>query len=221
MNKNFYKYLLRRSMALCCLCATAFLCACGDDSLLYTEDLTTCDTSQNTDFTECSTTIETTDYSESEESLTIMVHLCGAVEKPGVYEMEQGSRIVDGITKAGGFCESASVDALNLAAPLEDGSKVYIPTIEEVKNYEESCEEYVTVAGACTTSDSDGAKAININTAGESALTTLSGIGETRAKAIIAYREENGPFKKIEDIKNVSGIGDASFEKLKDYITVN
>lgn len=170
--------------------------------------------------------------SVEEEEQYIIVHLCGAVVNPGVYELKQGARVVDGVISAGGFAEEASEEGLNLASPLTDGSRIYIPTATEVEEArtEGSLSSGETFDGATTLYDRSGTQSasgsspksnlVNINTATEDELTTLTGIGPTRAKAIIEYRETSGAFKTIEDIKNVSGIGEASFRKLKASITV-
>ena len=162
---------------------------------------------------------------ESEDKMLI-VHLCGAVNNPGVYELDIDSRVIDGIREAGGFREDASEDTLNLAMELKDGSRVYVPTIDEV-NEDNAGKgatapyDYITMADNAPGQSIEGDTKININTADIALLTNLPGIGETRAKSIIAYRESKGGFNSIEEIKNVSGIGDSSFEKLKDDITVD
>ncbi len=167
-----------------------------------------------------------------DEGQMLIVFLCGAVNNPGVYELGTDSRIIDGINQAGGFREDASIDALNLAMEVTDGSRIYVPTVDEVESVTEDHDKdnvrpdlsntYISNAGSIsggTGQDLSEGK-ININTADETLLTSLSGIGPNRAKAIIAYREEHGGFNTIEDLMNVSGIGQASFDKLKDDITV-
>ena len=159
---------------------------------------------------------------EIDDETYIVVHLCGAVNNPGVYELKYDSRVIDGIIKAGGFTEDAGENALNLAMPLTDGSKVYIPTVEEEAAAKESGEEEWMQSGSeGQVRDEEDSDTVNINTAGIDKLITLPGIGESRAKAIIAYREEKGAFKNTEDIMNVSGIKEASYSKIKDYIRVN
>ena len=160
---------------------------------------------------------------ESEEKMLI-VHLCGAVNNPGVYELDLDSRIIDGINKAGGFTEDASEDALNLAMEIKDGSRIYVPTREEVNDTDPGTDisgggTYITEGPDAAAADDQGT-VVNINTASEDKLTTLSGIGPSRAKAIIAYREEHGGFKSKEELMNVSGIGQASFDKIKNDITL-
>jgi len=141
------------------------------------------------------------------------VHVCGAIEHPGVYEVSKGSRTIDAIKLAGGFLESASVDYLNLAEVTEDGMKLYVPTVEEVE--QGNINENLSQSGLETK-----IRKLNLNTATKEELMTLNGIGEAKADAIIKYRKSNGGFEKIEDIKNISGIKDSAFDKIKDDITV-
>lgn len=152
---------------------------------------------------------ESLQEAENGEGL-IVVHICGAVENPGVYELPEGSRIYQGIQAAGGFSSEAGQDGLNQAGMLQDGIRLYVPTVDETAL--ESLFEY------------DGASKekglVNINTATEEELCTLSGIGSGKAKSIITYRTENGSFKSIEDIMNVEGIKDGLFQKIRDSITV-
>lgn len=167
----------------------------------------------DTDVTTCDTDVTN----------TITVHICGAVEQPGVYELDANSRVIDGIAMAGGFTDEAGGDALNLAMPMSDGSKIYVPTLEEVMKNGEGASDatmYIT-AGTDVTSADSGGELVNINTAGIDRLTTLPGIGESRANSIIAYRQEHGAFKKNEDIMNVSGIKTGAYDKIKDKITVH
>lgn len=136
----------------------------------------------------------------------IYIHVCGAVMKEGVVVLPEGSRGKDALDAAGGFAENAARDAVNLAETLKDGMKLYFPTTEE-------CAE-----GMWTAQEESGL--VNINTAGVDVLCTLPGIGEAKAKSIVAYREANGSFGSIEDIMNVSGIKDNAYNKIKDLITV-
>ena len=180
---------------------------------------------------------ETEDASAKESSPvlpeTIMVHVCGAVLCEGVYELPAGSRVVDAVRAAGGFSEEADSEYVNQALVLADGVKVRIPTLEETvaaghgdDALQISSEQGTDAAGVTgmfddnsTSSGSEGGK-VNINTADETQLCTIPGIGPGRAKNIIAYREEKGRFGTIEDIMKVSGIKDKFFSKIKDYITV-
>ncbi|KXZ18434.1 competence protein ComE [Bacillus nakamurai] len=142
------------------------------------------------------------------EAETIMIDIKGAVRKPGVYEMKQGDRVTQAIEKAGGMNEKADEKNINLAEQLQDGTIVYIPSEGEEEN------EPKKAAG--TKADAP----VNINTASLDELQTISGVGQKKAEAIIAYREENGRFQTAEDIMNVSGIGEKSFERIKASITV-
>jgi len=162
---------------------------------------------------------------ETTQDESVCVHVCGAVAQEGVYTLPKGSRLTDGVTAAGGFLPEADTAYHNLAAVLSDGQKVYVPTKEETKEvpvsermepvYGNSAENTAPDAGNVTQQN-----IININTADISGLTTLAGIGESKAKSIIQYREKVGTFQSIEELKNVSGIGDAMFERVKEYITV-
>ena len=167
-------------------------------------------------------------YNESTEEIqksnnTIVVHIIGEVKNKGVVILKEGDRIVDAIEAAGGETENADLNKLNLAYILQDGEKLYVPSIYE----EDNEQEYITKeSGENTIIKGDGnmeqekGKMININTGDIEDLTTLPGIGESTAKKIITYREENGKFEKIEDIKNVPGIGNAKFENIKNQIIV-
>ena len=156
------------------------------------------------------------------EPVNIAVHVCGAIKQPGVYFLEEGARIVDAISEAGGFLEEADQEYVNQALLLQDGMKIDIPTKEEVKNgyvgnEDNGISSVISVQGAETKENGK----INLNTADEALLCTLPGIGESRAKSILAYRDTHGPFEKIEDIMKVSGIKEAAFEKIKDKIIVS
>ena len=168
----------------------------------------------------------------SEEAKTLVVHICGAVSAPGVYELPAGSRIIDAVEAGGGFLPEAEEACCNLAEEIVDGCQIYIMTKTE------SCADGQTEkkAGIQTSPDSNmqttdrnvrsnSATAlenglVNLNTADVAALMTLPGIGESRAKAIISYREQHGAFAQIEDIMKISGIKQAAFSKIKDKITV-
>lgn len=169
---------------------------------------------------------ENTSLENFSEEAQAAVHVCGAVVRPGVYELPEGSRIIDAVEAAGGFAENASEDTLNLAREIEDGMKIQIPTKEEVmRAYEAASESGPGLPQWLEESSRQGREEepskININTATANELTELNGIGEARARDIIAYREENGPFQSIEEIKEVSGIKDAVFQKIKEEITVS
>lgn len=143
---------------------------------------------------------------------TCFVHICGAVNEPGVYQLPEGSRIYQAVEMAGGFLPEADERCLNLAAVVADGMQITVYTKEEAATAVQS-------GGGMEDSGTYPSK-IDINTAGKEALMTLKGIGESRAEAIIAYREEHGPFEQIEDIMLVPGIKDGAFQKIKADITV-
>ncbi|MDD6492425.1 MAG: helix-hairpin-helix domain-containing protein [Firmicutes bacterium] len=145
-----------------------------------------------------------------------VVHICGAVENPGIYMLEAGSRIYQAIDAAGGLCEDAAGDYLNQADTLTDGMKIYVPTKAEVEASGEGSSWQIK---AMMASEEDS-RMVNINTADEELLCTLPGVGSSRAKSIIAYRERNGAFQKIEEIMNVEGIKEGLFQKIRDSITV-
>jgi competence protein ComEA len=150
----------------------------------------------------------------AKEGEPILVYVCGEVNSPGVYELTSDMRICDAVDAAGGFTDSASREYWNLAEHLTDGQMLYFPTEEEAQDRKQSAEG--------TSSDSGGVSdsLININTADATQLMELPGIGQTRAEAILSYRREHGDFESIEDIMKVSGIKNALFEKIKDYITI-
>ena len=149
----------------------------------------------------------------------IIVHITGEVENEGIVKIEKDSRLVDVIEEAGGTTEEADLSKINLAYTVKDGQKIYIPNIEE--NLEE---EYITedAGDGVLPEENNNIKQekVNINTAKQTELETLNGIGPSTALKIINYRTENGEFKSIEDIKNVPGIGDSKFENIKEDICV-
>ena len=192
------------------------------------------DTDQNRKAEPSAGSTDRTELSDasSEETKTLVVHICGAVSAPGVYELPAGSRIIDAVEAGGGFLPEADEACCNLAEEIVDGCQICIMTKSE------SCADGQTEkkAGIQTSPDSDmqttdrnvrsnSATAlenglVNLNTADVAALMTLPGIGESRAKAIISYREQHGAFAQIEDIMKISGIKQAAFSKIKDKITV-
>jgi len=147
----------------------------------------------------------------------LRVHVAGAVVRPGVYDLEDGARVTDAVEAAGGFVAEADKNAINLAAFLEDGERLDIPFVAGFQPQED--QGFVVITEG-TPSPLAGEDLININTASLEELDTLPGIGQTTAQRIIAYRTDNGPFGSIEDIINVSGIGTATYEEIKDLITV-
>ena len=155
----------------------------------------------------------TTGHVEDSTRDCICIHVTGCVANPGVYQLPKGSRVYEAIVLAGGFAEEADREFLNQAALLSDGQKLHVYSKEETVTARQDYGD-----GGVQQSES---KLVNINTASKEELMTLPGIGESRADSIIAYREDNGGFKSIQDIMKVSGIKDAAFEKIKDYICTN
>lgn len=167
------------------------------------------------------------------EKKVCVVHVCGAVKEPGVYIMDGDARIYQAIEKAGGFDSEADENYLNQADLLLDGMKIYVPTREETAKSDGEIPWKIAgengVPGAKSAGDGgeeqgkaskEGGVPVNINTAGEAELCTLPGVGSSKAKSIIAYREKNGAYRTIEEIMNVEGIKDGVFQKIKDSITV-
>lgn len=173
---------------------------------------------------ETSESITTTE----ESSMTCQVYICGAVNEPGVFEMECGSILNDAVILAGGLTEDAPSERINLVYELNENISVYIPTREELESgsYDDpliirtSDSDYIWGdEGPAQEDQQEQPGLININTASKEQLMTLPGIGESTADAIIAYREET-PFTSTEDIMNVSGIGESKYNRIKDLICV-
>lgn len=178
---------------------------------------------------------------KDEESIInyFYVDVKGEVKKPGTYKIEEGKRVIDAITLAGGLTKSADTSANNLSMKVKDEMVIIIYSDSEIKDFETVKEKETLVISNCnkennnivndscisdnlTSEDSyktNNTSLVSINTASKEELMTISGIGESKAIAIIEYREKNGLFNDISDIKNVSGIGDSLYEKIKDYIT--
>lgn len=178
-------------------------------------------------------------------SNTFYVDIKGAVVNPGVYQLDEGSRVIDVINLAGGLNPKADTSNLNLSKKIIDEMYIIVYTKTELTNYKKSLEsqnkvECPTFECICPDSNNDACiskseekkensvsenklstnSKVSINNATKEELMTLTGVGESKANAIINYRKENGNFEKIEDIKNVSGIGDSMFQKIKDNITL-
>ena len=152
---------------------------------------------------------------ENTETGFIVCDISGEVNSPGVYEIKENSRLRDLIQLAGGLTDGANIDAINRARVVFDGEKIYIPSIEEKGiSYDNS-----TYSNVGISNDYSNNK-ININTADSDELQTINGIGPSMAEKIITYREENGPYLSIEDLMNVSGIGEKTFKKMEGQVTV-
>lgn len=162
---------------------------------------------ENADDTEDAGTADSVnDDAEEDTAATICVYVCGAVEKSGVYELHEGARAYEAIEMAGGMTEEADPYALNQAEVLKDGQQLTVYAVGDS-------------TGSAAIADGNKGK-ININTATADELMTLPGIGESRAKDIITFREQNGPFEAVEDLMKISGIKNALFGKIENQITV-
>lgn len=155
---------------------------------------------------------------ENEEVSKIKVYITGEVNNPGVKELEIGARIEDLINTAGGLTVNADISGVNLAYCLEDGIKVNIPNINNKLENEIITTE--NESGIIENMENKNSVKINLNKATLTELCELPGVGESLAQRIIDYREENGEFRNIEDLKNVSGFGDKKYESLEEYIKV-
>ncbi|MCL6472033.1 MAG: helix-hairpin-helix domain-containing protein [Firmicutes bacterium] len=147
-----------------------------------------------------------------EDACMLYIHVAGAVVNPGVYRLKEGSRVIDAVNAAGGGLDSADEGALNLAAKVFDGQKIYMPKKGEVPQQTISLQ-----AGA---DGSTGDAKINLNTATLEQLDALPGIGQVTATRIIEYRNKRGPFKRVDDLKEIDGIGNKKFDQIKDRLCV-
>lgn len=218
MNAIFQKIIEKKYFYLSILFGVSLLAL----SLLYFRNV------QADEAFQCPTTIVDEEEPNSIQKDILHIDIKGAIKKPGVYEMHEGNLVNDVISKAGGILSNASTENLNLSKRLVDEMVIVVYTKEEIAKYKES-QEGLSGDGQIkeeidknddeiktpTTSNK-----VSLNTGTLEELETLPGIGEAKAKSIIAYREKCGAFKKIEDIKNISGIGDAVYDKLKAYITI-
>jgi competence protein ComEA len=152
-----------------------------------------------------------TSASPSPEAPPLIVDVAGAVRRPGVYEFGEGDRVIDAIRAAGGATPKASLDALNLAAPLADGVQILVPVVAPAA---------VPPPGSGAVAGATPAALVNVNSASATDLETLPGIGEVIAQRIVDYRTQNGPFAAVDDLLDVSGIGDAILGDIRDLVTV-
>ena len=180
-----------------------FLAGCGKDTAYYVDaEGESVSTQEEENLTE--------DIEDSQEEKIIYVYVCGQVNSPGVYMLIEGSRVMDLFVAADGLTSDAATEYWNQARLLVDGEMIYVPTKEEAEDF------------LPETMDNGGnkSKKVNINTASKEELMTLPGIGESKALAIIAYRQKNGPFTSIEDIKKIEGIKDGVYAKVREYIEI-
>ena len=151
----------------------------------------------------------------------VIVHITGSVKNPGIVKLKEGSRIEDAIEAAGGLTENADISNVNLAYVLDDGTKIKIPNLDDEDIVDEDVVSKDSGEGIIQEDEkTTNTNIVNINKATENELSTLPGIGNSLATRIVEYRKQNGNFKTIEDIKNVSGIGESKFANIKDFISI-
>ena len=177
------------------------LCGCGSRNTVYLEKIQT----------ETSEVPQTEEKDSAKETGGCFVYVCGAVVNPGVYELPENSRVYEAVAMAGGMTEDAGTEAVNQAEIVTDGQMLRIPTIAEVLAAQED-------ASGDSGATDDGL--LNINQAEVADFMTLPGIGQSKAEALVKYREEHGKFSSIEEIMNVDGIKEGVFNKIKDSIKV-
>ncbi len=215
---------MKNRIKACVISLCILLCGCGaSDTGAYL--LATQETESQVP-TESEALVPDTEVVSEGKEAPLLVYVCGEVKTPGVYELPAGARVCDAVDAAGGFTKKASKDYWNLAEPLTDGQMISFPTKEEAVMREKYNTDGIDTgekdsAVGMSADEADSGGKININTAGIDLLTKLSGIGQTRAEAIVAYRDAHGAFSRVEDIMKVSGIKNALFEKMRDDITVD
>lgn len=181
------------------------LSGCRDDEVIEIIS-----TEENTAERNDNESIEKTENIETNASQSFVVYVTGYVNNPGVYELREGSRVIDAIDAAGGYLKEASSNFLNLASYVSDGQMIYVPSEEEADMVKGEEQATMKVENSL----------VNINTAGKEELMTLPGIGEAKAEKIITYRENNGGFSSPEGIMEISGIKEGLYNKIKDRICV-
>lgn len=221
MIKRYYlfkRYLLKLFLPMIlCILMCMVLFGCGSKDVDYyvgaeSETVLVKDESSKEEAKQASTEAE---KMEEENISNIYIYLCGEVLNPGVYVLDTGSRLYDAIELAGGFTENACKDYWNLAELLEDGRMINIPSVEEASQLSNQA---VGDNAKGEFEVDDGL--LNINVATVTELTGLSGIGQSKAEAIVQYRSENGNFTSIDELTKVSGIGESTLQKIKDYIKI-
>ncbi|CAL8897523.1 helix-hairpin-helix domain-containing protein [Bacillus sp. FSL M8-0266] len=158
-------------------------------------------------------TLEDKEEKTDNESSSIFVEVKGAVKKPGVYTFQSDARVEEAIRRAGGFTSKADTIEINQAAKLEDSMMIYVRKQGEA-------EREAQTAGADAPLGNEKSQGVNVNQADAAELQTINGIGPAKAEAIITYREEHGEFQQIEDLRNISGFGEKTIERLKNELTV-
>ncbi len=207
MRDNFRIF---RMMAV--LCGVLFLLTgCGGQQEDGLENLEPADTSETDEEDK-----NIQEGSCGEEETYAYVHVCGAVQSPGVYRLKSDARVFEAVELAGGLTEEAAGEYVNQAETVTDGERIYVPTLEEAQEYGTGVAEKGITSGA----DGNIQGKININTAGKEELMQLTGIGEAKAQSILNYREEHGKFTAVEELMQIEGIKEGVFNKIKDNITI-
>ena len=216
------KFVMGLAVAVCILVTgcgekkeTLFL----DEQSQETADIRTSETQEETAETEAGKVTETAISTMTPVPEEIYVDVCGAVANPGVYKLDPDSRVFQAIEAAGGLSVEAAGYAVNQAQSVSDGQQIYVPTREEAEQGTIVLPMEDDPSGNSGQQET-GSDKVNLNTADADTLKTLSGIGEAKAQAIIAWREENGRFSSIEDIMQVPGIKESTFVKFKDKVTI-
>ncbi|MER3126003.1 helix-hairpin-helix domain-containing protein [Bacillus pumilus] len=160
-------------------------------------------------------TLEDKQEKNDNDSSSIFVEVKGAVKKAGVYSFQSGARVEEAIRRAGGFTSKADALDINQAAKLEDSMMIYVRKQGEIERATQT-----QTAATDIPSDIEKSQAVNVNKADAAELQTINGIGPAKAEAIITYREEHGEFQQIEDLRNISGFGEKTIERLKSELTV-
>lgn len=214
MNKKIFLILSKIFVMFLVFAVCGLLYACSSENNEYS------DLDREFENVLTSSEMETFSFnSESEaEKKTVYVHVCGYVNNPGVYELSEESRVFEAVDMAGGVTEEGCLEALNLAMPVYDGQKIYVPSYDEYEQSLGGSNKFE--ADSNTKNDSGEGGLININTASVELLMTLPGIGQSKAQSIVDYRNNNGKFNSIEEIMNISGIKESAFDKIKAYITI-
>ena len=199
------------------LISMCLISGCDDEEIIQLDDIKT-----STEI-ETEVAIDNEEMAENDEnSRPFVVFVTGEVNNPGVYELDEGSRVIDAIVAAGGYTNQADENYVNLASRIQDEEMLYIPSINEVEEMKngESTDLELKFKGNTSNKDekSESSELININKASKEELMTLPGIGESKAEKIISYREQNGGFNSTEDIMQISGIKDGMYNKIKDRI---
>lgn len=208
---------------LCFSCFCLLAAACGErENVYFQTETSVVETQQNEDVaaTEIMAENNADDTQTAGSDKKRFVYICGAVNVPGVYEVEQNARLYEVVEAAGGLREDAAEESVNQARQIEDGEMIRILTQEEAAQAgdEEAGEGAENDVKAETANDSDGRIDLNLATVAE--LMTLPGIGQAKADSIVRYREKNGAFSSIEEIKQVEGIKEGVYNRIKDNIKV-